>query len=169
MDESLQPQEGMNPEPVEVEETTTEETVETPAEEVHEETVSKSQFNQVLARAKKAEEALKKSVQPAKQITQPNTLSEEQVEIKILKAQGKSDEQINYLKKIAAVNNSSLLDAQSDDLYASWESKREVESKKEKARLGASRGSSTAKKEISFNTPNLTEEQHKELWKSQQG
>lgn len=62
MDETITPQDGMNPEPQEEVEVTLpdEETGETPSE-PEEELVPKSQFQQALARAKKAEEALKKS------------------------------------------------------------------------------------------------------------
>lgn len=167
-DENLTtPQEGMNPElEVEAEETTTEEeTVETP--EVYEETVPKSQFNQVLARAKAAEAKLK--AKPAQTINQTPALSEEQVHVAILKAQGKSQDEIDYLKKIAGVNKTTLIDAQNDELFAVFQKKREDEAKAQKAKLGASRGSGTVKKEKTLSSPGLTDAEHKELWKAQNG
>jgi hypothetical protein len=168
-DEVVTPQEGMNPEPeVEVEETTTEETEETPAEEdTAEETVPKSQFNQVLARAKKAEAMLKAkpATAPARPLT--NGLSAEEVEIKILKAQGTSQEEIDYLKKLAKVNETSIIEAQNDELFKNFKVKRENEIKAQKAKLGVSKGSGAVRKEKSINSPGLSDAEHKELWRSQ--
>jgi hypothetical protein len=162
MEETLQPQEGMNPElEIGVEETITEETDETLEVE---ETVPKSQFNQALARAKKAEAQLKQKVQAPVINQNQNAPTDEQVEVKILKALGRSDDEITYLKKLAKVNEISLLDAQSDELFISFQKKREDEGKAQKAKLGASRGSGQVKKEVQISSPGLTKEQHKALW-----
>lgn len=170
MDENPTPQEGMSPEQeVAVEESTTEEeTVEAPAEEVQEETVPKSQFNQVLARAKAAEAKLKAN--PTRSITQTqNVLTEEAVDTKILKAQGTTDAQITMLKKLAAVNKTSIIEAQNDDIFKAYKSKEEAEAKAEKAKLGASRGSGSVKKEKDLSSPGLSEAEHKERWLAQNG
>lgn len=125
---------------------------------------------QILARAKKAEAELKalKGQATATQNT-TNNLSSEDVEVSILKAQKTSDDEIAYLKKLAKVNGTSIIDAQSDEIYLGWKAKKEAEEKSEKAKLGASRGSGSAKKEKTINTPNLSDEEHKALWKEQNG
>lgn len=170
MDEKSTPQDGTNPElEVGVEDTTTDGTEETPAEDTQEEMVPRSHLNQAVARAKKAEALLKTTQKTeAKPIIQ-NALSEEEVEIKILKAAGRSEDEITYLKKLARVNEVSLLDAQSDDLFLGFQKKREDEVKAQKAKLGASRGSGSVKKERTINSSGLTDAEHKELWKSQNG
>jgi len=127
------------------------------------------------ARAKKAEALLvqrkkqeKKQVRPV-QTAQTNTLTEEAVEIKILKAQGVTEDQISQLKKIARVNETSVIDAQSDPYFVAWKEAREQEAKANKAKLPAARGSSSVSKAKNFNSPELTEAEHKELWKQRQG
>ena len=167
MDETITPQEGMNPEPEVVEETVVEETTETPVEvEVDvEETVPKSQFNQVLARAKKAEEQLKKQIPAKENITNnKSSLSEEEVEVKILKSQGMTDDLIVDLKAIAKARGKTLLDSTTDSIFIAIKNEKEAEAKSQKAKLGASKGSGTAKKEKSFNSPGLSAEDHKAIW-----
>lgn len=135
-------------------------------------------IKQLTARAKKAEaeaQSLRgsqpKSEEPKPTPTQSNdknTISAEDIEIKILKSQGVSEDEVNYLKKIASVNGGSLIDAQKDELYVSWKTRREENEKAEKAKLGASRGSGAVKKEPGFKTVGLTEEDHKRLWREKQ-
>lgn len=165
-DENLAtPQEGMSPESEVIEETVVEETTETPEiEEVLEETVPKSQFNQVLARAKKAEDALKK--QPKENITnKQNSLSEEEVEVKILKSQGMTDDLIKDLKAVAKARGKSLIDSVNDSIFVAIKNEKEADGKAKKAKLGASKGSGIAKKEKDVNSVGLSDEDHKELWK----
>lgn len=137
--------------------------------------------NSILMRAKKAERELKsflKASQPLKENsnqstqninTNNNAITTEDIQVQILKAQGLSEDELKYLKKLATVSGSSLIEAQSDELFASYKSKKEDEVKAEKARLGASRGSGSIKKEKGLNTPELTEAEHKELWKQKMG
>lgn len=163
-DENLaQPQEGTNPEVVvETTESTPEvETVETPVET---KTYSEEEFKQVLARAKKAEEALKKNSQP--NITnKTNTLSAEEVDVKILQSQGYSDELISELKAVAKARGRSLFASTQDPIFLAIKAEKENEVKAQKAKLGASKGSATAKKEKDVNSVGLSEEEHRELWK----
>lgn len=170
-DEIVSPQDGTNPD-VEVgttESTTDEVTVDTPAEEVLEETVPKTQFNQTLARAKKAEadlKALKAKETTAVNITnKQNSLSEEEVETKILKSQGMSEELISELKAVAKARGKSILDSVSDPIFVAIKNEKDATSKAQKAKLGASKGSGSVRKEKGFNTPGLTDEEHKQLWK----
>jgi hypothetical protein len=126
---------------------------------------------QAIARAKKAEadlKSLKEKSGEATQITN-NVPSEEATATMILQSQGLDDEAIAYLKKIAAVNGTSLIAAKSDELYKAFEAKREAEEKSKKASLGASRGSGSVKREKSITTPGLTDEEHKELWRKSLG
>lgn len=127
---------------------------------------------QALARAKKAEAELKAAkAQPAQptQNTTNNTLTADDVEVKILKAQGLKDDEIAMMKKIAALNGTTIIEAQSDELYQSFKAKKDSEEKADKARLGASKGSSSQKKEKSISSPHLSDEDHKELWRQQNG
>ena len=124
---------------------------------------------QAVARAKKAEaelKALKGEAQskPTQNINS-NVLSAEDVDIKILKAAGKPQDEIDYLKKLAQVNGTGIVEAQSDGLYKSWVAQKEADSRAEKARLGASRGAGSVKEERSTTTPDLSDKDHKELWR----
>ena len=126
------------------------------------------------ARAKKAEALLvqrkkqeKKQIKPA-QTLQTNTLTEEAVEIKILKSQGKTEDEIAQLKKIARVNETSIFDALSDPYFVAWKESKEQEAKSVKAKLPASKGSSSIRQSKDFNNRDLSEEEHKELWKQRQ-
>lgn len=122
---------------------------------------------QLTARAKTAEAKLKEKPQE-KEIINPS-LSAEDVDIKILQSQGKSEESIAYLKKLAQVNGTSILAAQSDELYLAYEEKREAKIKADKASLGATRGSGQTQKSKGVTTPDLSEAEHKALWRQQMG
>jgi hypothetical protein len=105
---------------------------------------------QILARAKKAEALLKENKE--KPSLNNNVLTSDDVETKILKAQGLPDDEINYLKKLAKLNDTSIIEAQSDEIFKSFKANKEAQEKSEKAKLGASRGSGTVKKEKTFTT-----------------
>ena len=113
MSNDITPQEGTNPELEEVT-NTVEETTETQADEVTEETVPKSQFAQVLARAKKAEDEARKLRDQSKPIT--NQLSKEDVEMSILKSQGIDDELLNGMRDLAKIRGKSILEIQNDPI-----------------------------------------------------
>jgi hypothetical protein len=172
--EDVTPQEGTNPElESEVEETETEEeTEETPAEEEsEEEMVPKSQFRQALARAKKAEAMLKAKPQPSQNTIKPSapSLSKEEVDTRILMAQGMTEDRISYLKKLAKVNGTSMIEAQTDPLFKSYTDQLDSEAKAKKAKLGASKGSGTVRPEKTITSQGLSDADHKELWKQQTG
>lgn len=83
----------------------------------------------------------------------------------ILIAKGKSEEDLEVLQTIAKGKGISLLEAQKDPLYTSYEDKKREEKLKEEATLGASKGSGYSEEQISFQKPGLTDEDHKKLWK----
>lgn len=124
---------------------------------------------QAIARAKKAEAELKALKNTATQITNKPQDSQEAIEKTVLKAQGMSDELLASLEKVAKVSGKSLLDAQNDPIFLALKQAKDEEVKAEKAKLGASRGSASVKKEKSFNTPGLSEAEFKELWKAKMG
>lgn len=114
----------------------------------------------------------RKATQPIQKTEQPKetpVLSEEVIEVKILKSQGISDELITQLKKIAKVNETGLIEAQADPYFVAYKEKLEEDQKKAKASLGASKGSSQVKKGKDFQTAGLTEEEHKQLWRDRMG
>lgn len=141
-----------------------------------EKTYTAEQFKQVLARAKKAEAEAKslkgtKETKPA-QATQninSSSLTEEVVERKILKSQGMSDALIEELSAIAKVRGKGLIETQSDPLFEAVKGIEADKLAKAKAKLGASKGAGSVKKEKSFNSVGLTKEEHKELWLKSQG
>lgn len=155
------------------EETTEDEGVTLSIEE-HAELLKKAeQFPNVVARAKKAEDEAKKL--RTKVVTEESStinnsaLSEENVDVKILQSQGIDEEDIEYLKKLAKVNETSLLAAQHDELYISHRTQKEVKEKAEKALLGTSKGSGQMKKGKNFSTPGLSDADHKEMWRKAEG
>jgi len=169
----IKPQDGTIPESEVIEDTTEGETVETPAieedEEVAEDTVPRSQLNQVLARAKKAENDLRtlrgNKIEPAKTITQP--LSDDAVDARILKAGGMSDELLSELKVIAKLRGKPMLDCQTDPIFIALKEVKDKESRK--TSLPASRGSSSVKKSKDFKSGGLTDAEHKSMWREQNG
>ncbi len=80
-----------------------------------------------------------------------------------------SDELLTELVALSKVRGKSLLDTINDPLFVALKSQKEEESKSAKAKLGASKGSGSAKVGKDFNTPDLSPEEHKELWNKSQG
>lgn len=147
------------------------EDVELLKQEIEKERTAKAQ---ILARAKKAEAELKATKQsktdaPQQINNQAPSNTSDDVDVKILKAQGTSQDEIEYLKKIAAVNGTSVIDARNDELFIAFKAKKEADEKAQKAKLGASRGSGTVKKDAGFNTQGLSQEEHRRLWRESQG
>lgn len=85
------------------------------------------------------------------------------VDERILKAQGMSDEVLKELKVVATARGVSLIDAQNDYLFVAIKEKIERDTKAQRATLGVSRGSGTAKPKVGFNTPGLSREEHMKL------
>lgn len=126
---------------------------------------------QLTARAHKAEaqaKAIKQKPAEAPQ-TISNNLSADEVDVKILQSQGMDEDSLNYLKKLAKVNGTSILAAQTDELFVSYKQNKEAKAKSESASLGASRGSGQTRKSKSFDTPDLENADHKELWLKSRG
>jgi len=152
-----------------LEETTEEETVESLKAKLEEANVKLEREaearRQLTARAKSAEAKAK----PAETPHVNNTLDEVTIEKKILKSQGMSDELLGELVALSKVRGKSLLDVQADPIFIALKESREKEEKSAKASLGASKGSGSVKKGKDFNTPDLTPEEHKEMWRQSQG
>lgn len=122
------------------------------------------------AEAKKLQAILdRKTRQSEKQKAPLTTNKPTDVEETVLRAQGMSTEELAMLKKVATVNGTSLIDARKDELFTTWKEKEEREQAAQKARLGASKGAGSKSQPVTLNTPGLTPEQHKELWKQRQG
>lgn len=118
----------------------------------------------LFARAKKAEEALKakpKQVVQPKTNTNINNASESYLtrEEAILIAKGEDETSLTKLKAIAKGSGVSLLDAQKDEMFIAWKERQEKESKTNKAKLGASKGSGSQKPEKTVSE--MTSEEHK--------
>lgn len=122
---------------------------------------------QLTARAKDAEAKLKNKADA----TQPlnNSLSAEDVEVRILKAQGMKQELIDELKVVAKARGKGILDTQSDPIFVAIKEQHEAQEKSQKAKLPASRGSSSVKAEKTFNTRGISDEDHKALWREKNG
>lgn len=136
-----------------------EETTEQSSEEV----VSKKQFDQVLARAKRAEDTVRK-FKTSNETKAPsnlnNVLSREEA---VLIARGYDDESLNQIQVIAKGKGISMLDAEKDPLFVSYKEKKESEAKAEKAKLGASKGSGQKESKPGFNKFESLSD-HKKLW-----
>ena len=85
------------------------------------------------------------------------------VEEVVLLANGMDETLMEQLKKVAAVNGTSLLKAQNDPIFVAVKEKFEREKKSSSASLGASRGSGAAKVQKGLNTPGLSREEHMKL------
>lgn len=180
MAEQATPQEGTNPEvEVVLDETTTDEgTGETPGGESpqgQEEMVPRSQLNQAVARAHKAENEVKTlkgkpasapGAESKPQINNPS-LSEEDVDVKILISQGMDPNLVTDLKALAKARGKSVMETKNDPVFIAMKNQKEVETKAQKAKLGASQGSGGVRKEKSINTPGLSDTDHKAMWREQ--
>lgn len=118
---------------------------------------------QINARAKKAEEELRalKANPPLKQDPQ---LSDE---LKLI-ARGLSDEEIEQAKVIAKGKGIVLTEAIKDPLFLSYQTTLKEERRKEKAKLGASKGSGESQDETLVK-PGMSESEHKEAFNKVMG
>lgn len=132
---------------------------------------------QSLARAKKAEAALKdkpvqansETVAKPTQVNNSNTLTPDDIDARVLRLQGMPEPILEALKKVAKINGQTLMEAQSDEVFVAMKAKIEEQDKSEKAKLGASRGTGSVKKAKTFNTSGLSDAEHKEMWLQAQG
>jgi hypothetical protein len=114
--------------------------------------------SQILARAKKAEEelkTLKAKPQDNNQSSNPQ-LSEE---LKLI-AKGLSDEEIEQAKVIAKGKDISLPEAIKDSLFLTYQADLKEKERKEKAKLGASKGSSETQEEVTGLQSGSSREEH---------
>lgn len=86
----------------------------------------------------------------------------------ILYAKGLEDDEVEKAKKIAQIEGISVREAEQSELYVSWKEKKDRDAKLKKSALAASKGSKSQTK-VTLDTPGLTKDQHKELWKSKNG
>ena len=119
---------------------------------------------QILARAKRAEEEVKKFKASGETKAQPNLNNVLSREEAFLIAKGYDDESLNQIQVIAKGKGISMLEAEKDALFVSYKEKKESEAKAEKAKLGASKGSGQKESKPGFNNFESLED-HKKLWK----
>jgi hypothetical protein len=164
MDNTITPQDGINPESEVVEVPVVEETTETPAP-IEAKTYSQEEWNQLHQRAKRAEAELKTLKPLAKAPAQVPT-SPQSVEETVLLANGMPDELLVSLKKVAAVEGiSSFIKAQTSPLFVAIKEKFEREQKQKASSMPASRGAGSVKAQKDFKTPGLTAAEHKAMVK----
>lgn len=120
--------------------------------------------SELTARAKKAEEELKTLKAKPQEKTNDPQLSEE---LKLI-ARGLSDEAIEQAKIIAKGKGIPLPEAIKDPLFLAYQKDAEEKEKKEKAKLGASKGSGESKEELGVKS-GMTREQHEEVFKKAMG
>ncbi len=116
-----------------------------------------------VARAKKAEEELKtlKANPPLKQDPQ---LSDE---LKLI-ARGLSDEEIEQAKVVARGKGIVLTEAIKDPLFLNYQATLKENARKEKAKLGASKGSGESQEEPLIK-PDMTRDEHMKAFKKASG
>jgi len=139
----------------------TEDTSATAEEEKSSEDVAKlKELNKKLfERAKKAEAELKKLKAEVKKVPSAQLDPDE---LRLI-ARGLSDEEIEQAKVIAKGRGVSLSEALKDPLFEAFRKDFEERQKREKAQLGASKGSSQVE-EQPLVKPGMTTEEHKKVW-----
>jgi len=120
----------------------------------------------LLARAKKAEAQAKSK---RTDLSTPDVPSSENVDERILKANGMPDELVKELKRVARFNETDLISAQADPMFVAIKAKYEQEQRDKEASMGASRGSGAGKSKKDFTTPGLSADDHKLMWQRQMG
>lgn len=113
----------------------------------------------LTARAKKAEEELK-ALKANPPVTNNPQLSDE---LKLI-ARGLSDEEIEQAKIIARGKNIVLTEAIKDPLFLVYQSDLKEKERKEKAKLGASKGSGETEVEITGLEAGSSREEHKKAF-----
>ena len=120
------------------------------------------------ARAKKAEEEIKKlksTPAPSQQINNNNP--EFSDELKLI-ARGLSDEEISQAKVIAKGKGVALTEAIKDPMFSLFQKDLKEKEKREAAKLGGSKGSGESVDETLIK-PNMTKEEHMEAFKKVMG
>jgi len=117
----------------------------------------------LTARARKAEEELK-ALKANPPVTNDPQLSEE---LKLI-ARGLSDEEIEKAKVIAKGADITLQEAIKDPLFLSYQATLKEKEKKEKAKLGASKGSGESEDDTLIK-PDMSREEHEKAFKKVMG
>lgn len=121
----------------------------------------------LFERAKKAESELKAlKAKGDTQKTINNSPVELAEELKLI-AKGLSDEEIEQAKIIAKGTGTTLNEALKTPLFTSFQNDLKEKQRKEKAKLGASKGSGQTEADKGFRS-GLTREEHMALWKETQ-
>lgn len=87
----------------------------------------------------------------------------------ILFAKGLSEEEVAKADKIAKVEGISLTEAIGNDMFVAWQKSNEDKIRSEKAQLGTSNGSPKVQAKKDFNTPGLSADDHKALFRKSIG
>jgi len=142
--------------------------VEQETEKTDEEKAKLAELNKKLfERAKKAESELKAlKARGDTQKTINNSPVELAEELKLI-AKGLSDEEIEQAKIIAKGTGTTLNEALKTPLFTSFQNDLKEKQRKEKAKLGASRGSGQTETDKGFRS-GMTREEHMALWKETQ-
>lgn len=170
----MQNDENTNVVEVETKDNEVESTVDETAEPVEESTNEEvDELAKAKAEAAKFRRLFEKSqakpkAAPAVAPTQSSQASPLDMDERILKSQGMPNELLTQLKKVAAIEGLSLLDAQADPLFVAMKEKFEKEKRIKDASLGSSRGSGSAKARKSPSTPGLTREEHMAMFENRQ-
>jgi hypothetical protein len=82
----------------------------------------------------------------------------------ILFSKGFEDDEVEYAQKVAMLQGVKLTEAVKDPLFTTWKSNKDAETKKQQAQLGTSKGARTTVKK-SIDSPGLSEEEHKAMFK----
>jgi hypothetical protein len=130
----------------------------------------KTLANNYKIRAEKAEAKLKEKAPAKPEESSAPKAQEQKADLGLVKlyAKGLEDDQVAQVQKIAALEGTSLDEAFKSELYTTWNSNREAKIKAEQAQLRASNGSKVAVKK-GLNTPGLSDEEHKALYKQKYG
>lgn len=119
---------------------------------------------QILARAKKAEEELKALKAKPQNTNNDPQLSEE---LKLI-ARGLSDEEIEQAKVIARGKDIPLTEAIKDAMFIAYQSDLKEKERKEKAKLGASKGSGETSEEPEVKS-GMTRDEHLKVFQKKVG
>lgn len=110
------------------------------------------------------EKEIKHKTKPKAQSQAPQTASSTSVEETVLLANGMPEELLEKLKKVAQVQEISLLKAKNDPIFLAVQESFEKAKRSEQASIGSSRSSGTVKPKKDFNTPGLSAQEHRELF-----
>lgn len=82
----------------------------------------------------------------------------------IVIAKGFNEDELEYANKVAALEGIKVTEAINNPLFKTWKASNDEAAKKQAAQLGTSKGArSTVKK--TFDTPGLSDDDHKEMFK----